>query len=71
MAIGPPMVNPLTMPLSEPIVAIVVLLLVHVPPLTALLIEVVRPAQIEALPVIGYTGSTVIVLPAAQPELNE
>lgn len=70
MAIGPPMVNPFTMPESEPIVAIVVLLLVHVPPPAALLIVVLSPAQIVGLPVMGYTGSTVIVLPTPQPELR-
>lgn len=58
------------MPLSEPIVAIVVLLLVQVPPPVALLIVVLSPAQIVGLPVIGYTGFTVMVFTSAQPELN-
>ena len=64
------MATPFTIPVSKPTVAIVVLLLVHVPPAAALLNVVDRPAHIDGLPVTGYTGATVMVLATAQPELN-
>lgn len=49
------------------IVATEVFVLFHVPPGVALLNVVVLPAQIDALPVIGASGFTVIVRVAEQP----
>jgi hypothetical protein len=59
------------MPDVRPTVAIVVLLLDHVPPAMALLSPVVRPVQIEALPVMAATGFTVMVEKTTQSEPSE
>ena len=63
-----PVATPLAMPDVLPIVAIVVLLLLHVPPLTVFVRFVVSPAQTVRPPVIGAVGFTVIVLVAVVAE---
>ncbi len=59
-----PVVNAVTTPVDAPIVATVVLLLVHVPPVTALVSAAVVPVQTTAGPVIGATGFTVTAIVA-------
>ena len=56
-----PATAPLTMP-DVPIVATVVLLLLHTPPVVASLNVVVEPAHTVAVPVIFDTGTTVNVV---------
>ena len=59
---------PNTTPLVKPTVAIVVLLLVHVPPGVASVSVAVCPAQIPVLPVIEPgSGVTVMIFAVAQP----
>lgn len=58
---------PLTTPLEAPIVATAGLLLLHVPPVTALLSVVVPPTQIVVVPVIADVGLTVSVAVEKQP----
>lgn len=69
MVVVPPgLAPPVTSPEPEPIVATVVLLLLHVPPDDASFKVVVAPAQIPVVPVIGDgTGFTVSIAVAAQP----
>ena len=62
-----PMATPAAMPVPLLIVAVEVLLLVHVPPLMALLSLVVPPTHTIVVPVIGATGFTVTVAYAAHP----
>ena len=58
----------MTIPVNEPTVAIVVALLVQVPPVTASLSVAVDPMHIIAVPVIADgTGFTVTVFVAIQP----
>ena len=60
---------PITAPLTGSIVAVLVLLLVHVPPLTALLNTDGTPIQSLVLPVIaGNAETTITVVVAVQPE---
>jgi len=56
-----------TNPEDEPIVATVVLLLVHVPPPVASDKVVVDPAHSDVVPVIGESGLTVTNVVALQP----
>jgi hypothetical protein len=62
--------TPTTTPDAEPIVAIAVLLLTHVPPVEAVARGVVRPAHTSRVPVItagiGFVV-TVVVVVVAQP----
>ena len=60
---------PVTIPVPEPIVAIVALLLVHVPPVVASESDMFVPAQRGVLPVIGVeTELTVTTVVAKHPE---
>jgi len=62
-----PVVSALTMPLDDPMVATVVLLLVQVPPLTELLNVVVVPSHKLVEPVIAPgVASTVMVIVVGQ-----
>jgi hypothetical protein len=62
---------PVTMPEIEPIVAMVVVALVHVPPPVALS-TVVRLGHTDAVPAIGGgAGLTVIIYVAVQPTPSE
>ena len=62
---------PFSAPDEEPIVAIAVLLLSHVPPAVALLNAADAPIQTVVVPEIGAgKGSTVIVFVVAQPVVN-
>ena len=70
MVTAPPAM-PVTVPVVEPTVAIVALLLLHVPPVFGSLKVVVRPTQVLAVPVIAEgTGVTVITLVVMQPVLS-
>src|ERR1700722_16864163 len=51
--------------------AITVLLLLHVPPVTASLSDEVRPAQSAVMPAMGDTGLTVMFFVAVQPPPSE
>ena len=63
-----PAVIPVTIPVEEPAVAVVVLLLVQVPPGTPSLKVVVKPVHIVEAPVINVgEGLTVIVAVIVQP----
>lgn len=63
-----PAATPVTTPVDEPIVAIVVLPLVHTPPGTALLNVVTAPTHTLEVPVMGVgNGFTVITFVAMQP----
>lgn len=66
-----PAVNPVTTPDAEPIVATLVLLLVHRPPIVPLLNVVVDPSHTVVLPEIA-TGVwfTVILIVAAHPDAS-
>jgi hypothetical protein len=58
-------------PLSEPIVATAVLLLLHVPPVVVLLNVVVLPTHTAVMPVIAPgSGLTVIMVEVKQPVPN-
>jgi hypothetical protein len=57
---------PKTVPVAEPIVAIEVLLLLHVPPVTASVKVDVAPAQTSVVPEIEVIGLTVITVVAIQ-----
>ena len=62
---------PVTIPVLRPTVAIVVELLVQVPPMDGSLNVVVAPMHIVAIPVIGGGGEvTVTVVVVAQPVLS-
>jgi hypothetical protein len=63
-----PAVIPETTPVPEPTVATVIVVLLHVPPLVALLNDVVDPAHTDAVPVTGAgNGLTVtVVKPGAE-----
>ncbi len=68
MIVAVPAAMPVTMPVEEPIVAIVVVLLLHVPPAIGLLSAVVPPGHTLAVPVMaGGGGITVTVVVIAQP----
>ena len=61
--------TPVTIPVTEPIVATDVTLLLHVPPGVAQLKFVVEPTQVAPGPVIAAgSGLTVIVVVAIQPD---
>jgi hypothetical protein len=63
--------NALTSPVPEPIVAIEVLPLLHVPPLVALVSVVVDPAHIaNDPPITAGIGNTVTTLVEEQPVPN-
>lgn len=64
-----PAVRPVTTPVPEPTVATAVLLLLHVPPMLALLSVVVLPIQAVAVPVFLFTGSFLKMDRLADPEL--
>jgi hypothetical protein len=53
---------PDTMPVAEPITATAVLLLLHVPPVDALLSVVLDPRHTLAVPVIAVTGLTLTLV---------
>ena len=55
-----PAVTPVTMPVPDPIVAMAVLLLLHVPPPEASLSVVVNPTHAFRVPVMGSKGPTVM-----------
>lgn len=66
-----PIANPETKPVEIPIVAIAVLLLAQVPPVTALLSAFVPPMQTDVMPVMaGGRGFTVTTLVVMQPVKN-
>ena len=68
MMITLPAVTPVTVPVSEPTLAIAVLLLVQVPPPVVVLSVVDEPAQTDEAPVIGAgPADTVTFLVAVQP----
>ena len=70
MVVHPSVEPPVTIPVEEPIVAMVVLVLVHVPPPPSLSV-IVAEIQTPVGPVIGPgKGLTVIVLVIEQPVLN-
>ena len=63
-----PVVNPFTIPLAEPTLALNGMLLVHVPPVIASLRVVVAPRHTPGFPVIaGGKGFTVIIAAFKQP----
>lgn len=63
--------TPVTIPVLNPIVAMVVALLVHVPPTVALFSVVVWPTQTLVVPVItDGNGFIVIIFVAEQPAGN-
>ena len=66
-----PSVMPVTVPVEDPIVATAVLLLLHTPPLVALVNVVVKPMHTFVVPPIaaGF-GLTVKLVTAIQPVLN-
>jgi hypothetical protein len=64
-----PEAMPVTMPVAEPIVAVAVLLLIHVPPPAAVSV-VVSPAHAIAAPDIAGSGSTVSTRVVKQPVDN-
>lgn len=71
MVVVPP-VSPLTKPLALLIVATVIVLLAHVPPVVALDSTVVLPVHRVAVPVIGDgKARTVTVFVAVQPMPKE
>jgi hypothetical protein len=59
-----PVATPVTTPEDNPMVATVVKLLSHVPPVVALLSSLVDPSQISSVPAIGsgceFTVTTVV-----------
>lgn len=59
--------NPFTTPDADPIVATVVLPLVHTPPPSASLSVVDPPIQTAVIPVMGDIGFTVTVVVIIQP----
>lgn len=66
-----PIVTPVIVPFSDPIVAAAVLLLVHTPPPTASLSVVVSFAQTPDAPIIAVGDKpTVIVVMAIQPSAD-
>ena len=68
MVTAPPP-TPVTVPVDEPTVAIKVLLLVHDPPVVAMLSVVVVPTQMWLMPVMdGGAGLTVMIFVMRQPE---
>ena len=63
--------TPVTTPVDEPIVAMPVLPLVHVPPLVASLMLVVKPAHTVAVPVMDEgSGLTVTTTVEIQPVVS-
>ena len=63
--------TPVTTPLDEPIVTMPVLPLVHVPPLVASLMVVVKPAHTTAVPVMDEgNGLTVTTIVEIQPVIR-
>ncbi len=69
--IAVPAETPFTIPVPVPTVAIVVALLLHVPPTVAFDNAVVCPIQTTVLPVIGDNALAVTVLVAIQPPPSE
>lgn len=66
-----PIATPETTPVEKPIVAMVVLLLAQVPPVTELLSAFVPPMQTEVIPVMaGGKGLTVTTMVDIQPVEN-
>ncbi len=66
-----PVATPVAIPVSEPIDAIALLLLAHVPPLTASESIVVSPVHTEVTPEMGAeNGKTVKVILAWQPDVS-
>ncbi len=68
--VGTPVATPVTTPVPAPTVASVVLLLLHVPPVTASFKVIVAPVQTDAEPttvIARGVGLTVIVVAAKQP----
>ena len=66
-----PSASPDTMPDAEPMLTLVVLLLVHVPPVVLLASTFVMPRQAEREPVIAFgSGFTVIPVVVRQPVGN-
>lgn len=62
VAAPPPPLTPVTIPVELPMVAVVVGLILHVPPVERLLNVVVCPTQVASVPVIGSgKGLTVII----------
>lgn len=53
---------PVTMPVDEPTVATVMVLLVHVPPPLALASVVVKPVHTKRLPVIGVDNANIVAV---------
>ena len=65
------MVLPETMPVDEPIAATNVLLLLHVPPVVALVSREGIPWHTDGEPAMGDKGLTVTTVVALQPVGNE
>ncbi len=64
-----PVDTPVTMPLDDPTVAIVVFVVVHVPPGVALLSVVVLPTHIAVVPVIGLLPDVTLNVSTSQPQV--
>lgn len=69
LIIAPPADTPDTIPAITSTVAMVVLLLLHVPLMVASLNVVVLPAHMVVLPVTGVIGFTFISVVAEQPDV--
>ena len=62
MFVVPPVPAPVTIPVDEPMVAINVLLLLHVPPPTPSLSDVVRPTHTLAVPRIAVGATSMVTI---------
>jgi hypothetical protein len=69
--IAVPFVTPVAVPVDEPMLATAVLLLLHVPPVEALLSDIVDPGHNAATPVIGDADPTVTVVVERHPVVSE